>query len=167
MSVGRMGLREISLTLPNRPGTLAEVARTLAKDRINLAAIGVDSTPARGRVRLVVSDPDRGMALLAAAGYNPEVRELIAVRLEDRSGSFLRVLETLAKAKVNVQSVAILIARESNQPLVGFSCSDVARARTVLRRAGFASPLAERTMSNSDLLAATPTIPGESVGLLL
>ncbi|MGA8275494.1 MAG: ACT domain-containing protein [Thermoplasmata archaeon] len=162
-----MGLREISLTLPNRPGALAGVARTLAKDRINLAAIGVDSTPSRGRVRLVVSDPDRAVTLLAAAGYTPEVREMMAVRLEDRSGSFLRVLETLAKAKVNVQSVAILIARESNQPVVALSASDLAHARKVLRKAGFVPPLAERPMSNADLLAGAPTIPGESVGLLL
>jgi hypothetical protein len=162
-----MGLREITLTLPNRPGTLARVARALAKDRINLAAIGVDSTPSRGRVRLVVSDPDRAMTLLAAAGYTAEIREMMAVRLEDRSGSFLRVLEALAKAKVNVQSVAILIARESNQPVVALSASDLTRARRVLRKAGFAPPVAERPMSNSDLLAGAPTIPGESVGLLL
>ncbi|MCI4373255.1 MAG: ACT domain-containing protein [Thermoplasmata archaeon] len=162
-----MGLREISLTLPNRPGALAGVSRTLAKDRINLAAISVDSTVSRGRVRLVVSDPDRAVKLLEAAGYNPEVRELMAVRLEDRSGSFLRVLETLAKAKVNIQSVAILIARESNQPVVAFSATDLAQARKVLRRAGFAMPINDRPMSNSDLLAGAPTIPGESVGLLL
>jgi len=162
-----MGLREISLTLPNRPGALAGVSRTLAKERINLAAISVDSTPSRGRVRLVVSDPDRAVALLGEAGYTAEVRELMAVRLEDRSGSFLRVLEELAKAKVNVQSVAILIARESNQPVVALSADDLARARRVLRKAGFVTPLADRPMSNADLLGGAPTIPGESVGLLL
>jgi len=162
-----MGLREISLTLPNRPGALAGVARALAKDRINLAAIGVDSTVSRGRVRLIVSDPDRAVKLLSSAGYKPEVREMMAVRLEDRSGSFLRVLETLAKAKVNVQSVAILIARESNQPVAALSDSDLTRARKVLQKAGFASPGAERPMSNADVLAGAPTIPGESVGLLL
>lgn len=162
-----MGLREISLTLPNRPGALAGVARTLAKARINLAAISVDSTPSRGRVRLVVNDPDRAVALLEAAGYTAEVRELMVVQLEDRSGSFLRVLETLTKAQVNVQSVAILIARETNQPVVALSADDLARARRVLRRAGFVPPLAERPISNADLLGGIPTIPGESVGLLL
>jgi hypothetical protein len=162
-----MGLREISLTLPNRPGALAGVARTLAKDRINLAAISVDSTPTRGRVRLVVSDPDRATVLLTAAGYGVEVREMMAVRLEDRAGSFLRVLEALARAKVNIQSVAILLSREGNQPLVALSADDLPRARKVLRKAGFAAPLADRLVSNADLLASAPTIPGESVGLLL
>jgi len=162
-----MSLREISLTLPNRPGALAGVARTLAKERINLAAISVDSAAGRGRVRLVVNDPDRAMGLLSTAGYPVEVREMLAVRLEDRAGSFLRVLEVLAREKVNLQSVAILIAREGNHSLVALSANDLPRARRILQKAGFASQLAERLVSNADLLATAPTIPSESVGLHL
>ena len=162
-----MTLRELSLTLPNRPGALAGVARVLAKERINLAAISVDSAAGKGRVRLVVNDPDRAMSLLSSAGYDPEVREMMAVRLEDRAGSFLRVLEALARAKVNLQSVAILVAREGNQALVALSANDLTRARKVLRQAGFASTAAERLVSNADLLASAPSIPGETVGLLL
>jgi hypothetical protein len=162
-----MPLREISLTLPNRPGALAGVARVLAKERINLAAISVDSAAGKGRVRLIVSDPDRATALLARAGYDVEVREMLAIRLEDRAGRFLRVLDVLAREKVNIQSVAILVAREGNQPLVALSASDLPRARKVLQKAGFASPVAERIVSNEELLATAPSIPSESVGLLL
>lgn len=162
-----MALREISLTLPNRPGALAGVARTLAKERINLAAISVDSAAGKGRVRLIVNDPDRATAFLGSAGYEVEVREMIAVRLEDRSGSFLRVLETLAKERINIQSVAILVAREGNQTLVALSTNDLPRTRKLLHQTGLASRAAERLVSNDDLLAAAPAIPSESVGLLL
>jgi hypothetical protein len=162
-----MSLREISLTLPNRPGTLAGVAKTLAQERINLAAISVDSTGTRGKVRLIVSDPDRAMRLLAQNGYKAEVRDMLAVRLEDRAGSFLRVLEVLAQKKVNLQSVVILIAREGNQPLVALSTNDLDRARKILGDAGFTSTLADRLVSNPDLVAAAPSIPSESVGMLL
>jgi len=162
-----MVLREISLILPNRPGALEGVARTLADHAINLAAIGADSSPRAGRLRLIVSDPSRAVRLLKAAGYRLEVREMLAVRLEDRAGSFLRVLEVLAAAKVNIRSVALLVARDGNQPLVALSCNDLARARRLLHRAGFVSRAAEGLVSNGDLLTGTPTIPGQSVGLLL
>jgi hypothetical protein len=162
-----MSLREISLTLPNRPGTLAGVARVLAEARINLAAISVDSSSGKGRVRLVVSQPDRAVELLNAAGYQTEVREMLAVRLEDRSGSFLRVLEVLAKAKVNLQSAAILVAREGSHPVVALSTSNLDRARKLLTRNGFSSDGPEGLLTNSDLLAGAPTVPSESVGLLL
>ncbi len=162
-----MTLREISLTLPNRPGTLAGVARALAKERINLAAIGVDSSAGTGRVRLVVNDPERAVELLRAAGYEPEVRDMLVVRMEDRAGSFLRVLEVLAKEKVNLQSVAILVAREGNQPLVALSTDDLARTRRILQSAGFVSRAAEGIVAKGDLLVGASTIPPESVGLLL
>src|SRR5271170_3192041 len=113
-----MGLREISLTLPNRPGALAGVARVLAKERINLAAISVDSTPTRGRVRLIVSDPERAHRLLSEADYEVELREMLVIRLEDRAGMFLRVLDTLAQEKINIQNVAILLARDNGRALV-------------------------------------------------
>jgi len=162
-----MALREISLSLPNRPGALAGIARALAQERINLAAVSVDSSATKGRVRLIVSDPDRAMALLGVAGYKVEVREMIAVRLEDRAGMFLRVLETLAKEGINIQSVAILVAREGNQTLVALSTNDLARTRRLLHETGVASRAAERLVSNDDLLATAPSIPSESVGLFL
>jgi hypothetical protein len=162
-----MTLREISLTLPNRPGTLAGVARVLAEAHINLAAVSVDSTAGQGHVRLVVSDPDRAVELLNSAGYPTEVREMLAVRLEDRAGSFLRVLEILAKAKVNLQGAAILVAREGNHPVVALSTNNLDRARKLLADGGFSSDGSEGLLTNSDLLAGAPTVPTESVGLLL
>ncbi len=162
-----MPLREILLTLPNRPGTLAGVARILAEKRVNLAAISVDSTTGKGRVHLIAGDPDRATRLLSEAGYAVEVREMLAVRLEDRAGSFLQVLDALAKARVNIQSVVILVAREGNQPLVALSANDLAKARKVLERAGFASRLSVEGHSNDELIAAAPSIPFESVGLHL
>jgi len=162
-----MTLQELALELPNRPGALAAVARLLAKERINVAAISVDSTARKGHVRLVVSDPGRARTLLSSGGFRVETHELIAVRLEDRSGSFLQVLDALSSAKVNIQSVAILVVKEANQSLVAFSADDLPRARQVLRQGGFISEGAERLVSNRDLLAAAPGIPPESVGLLL
>jgi hypothetical protein len=162
-----MTLQELALELPNRPGALAAVARILAKERINLAALSVDSTARKGHVRLVVSDPARARSLLGGAGFRVETHEMIAVRLEDRSGSFLQVLEALSAASVNIQSVAILVVREGAQSLVAFSSDDLPRARQVLRQGGFISERAERLVSNRDLLAKAPAIPAESVGLLL
>lgn len=162
-----MALEELTLELPNRPGTLAGVAKILARERINLAAISVGSSGRRGNVRLVVNHPDRAKSLLEEAGYRVEIHEMLAVRLEDRSGSFLKVLEVLAHAKVNIRSVAILVVKDGSQSLVAFSSDDLPRARGVLDRAGFLSESAERLVTNADLLAAAPAIPSETVGLLL
>ena len=162
-----MSLIELALKLPNRPGALAAIARLLAEAKINLAAISVDSTGKVGSVRLIVSDPSAAALLLESSGYPVEQREMLAVHLEDRAGSFLKVLDVLAEAKVNIRSVAILVAREGSHSLVGLLTDDSAKARRLLQQAGFISEKAERLVSNSDLVAAAPAIPAESVGLLL
>jgi hypothetical protein len=162
-----MTLQELALELPNKPGTLVAVARILAQERINVAAISVDSSGRHGHVRLVVSDPKRARTALSQGGFRVETHELIAVRLEDRTGSFLQVLEALAHAHVNIQSVAILVVREAAQSLVALSVDDVPKARQALRQGAYLSESAERLVSNRDLLAAAPGIPNESVGLLL
>ena len=162
-----MGLEEIALRVGNRPGELASVARILARERINLAAISVDSTGKAGRVRMVVNRPERAVGLLTAAGLSVERHELIAVHLTDEAGSFLRVLDLLAKAKINVQSVMILLVREGGQILVALSTTNTARARSVLEKAGALSTAVETIVTNADLLASAPTIPEESVGMLL
>jgi hypothetical protein len=162
-----MVLLEIGLKVSNRPGELARVARILARERINLAAISVDSGGKAGHVRLIVNRPERAVGLLTAAGFAVESRELIAVHLSDESGSFLRVLDLLAESKVNVTSVAILVAREGSQSLIALSTTDVRKARRVLEKAGVLSESAERLASNADFLAYAPSIPSESVGLLM
>lgn len=162
-----MSLREIALSLPNRPGALAGVARVLAESRLNLAALSVTSDRSRGTVRIIVNDPTKALRGLKAAGFTGISRELLVVHLEDRAGTFLKVLEVLAQAKVNVQSVAILIVREGSQTLVAISVDDVTKGRAALRRSGSLSESAERLVTNADLLATPAVIPSESVGLLL
>lgn len=162
-----MALRELALRLANRPGQLARVARLLARERINLAAISVDSSGRSGHVRMIVNRPDEALGLLTAAGFTVESHELITVHLTDEAGSFLRILDLLSEARINIQSVAILVVRDGSESLVALSLSDVTKARKVLERAKVLSDAAEHLVSNADLLASAPSIPSESVGLLL
>ena len=164
-----MTLQEIALTLPNRPGVLAGAAKVLAESQINLAALSVTSDGEKGQVRLIVNDPKRALAALKAAHYKAASHELLVVHLEDRAGSFLRILELLAEAEINVQSVAILVTREGAQSLVAVSVdsSDLKKGRAILAGSGYISESAERLVTNADLLATPPGIPSESVGLLM
>lgn len=162
-----MALKEIALRMPNRPGQIARVARLLAEQRINIAAISLDSSGARSSVRLIPDRPDRAMTILEDAGFTVDCHDTIVVHLEDRAGSFLKVLDILAASKVNVESIAILVARDGAQSLAAIATDDIARARRVLQEAGFASGKGESLVTNADVLSSAPAIPSESVGLLL
>lgn len=160
-------LLEISFAIPNRPGSLAGVARRLAENRINLAAISVESAGRKGVVRLIVSRPERALHLLREFGYEPTSAQLLPVHLEERAGSLVQVLDFLAEAKINVRSVTLLVQREGSRSLVALGVSDPAKAVELLRKSGHYASGAERLVSNTDLVAVAPAIPSQSVGLLL
>jgi hypothetical protein len=162
-----MALKEIALRMPNRPGQIARVARLLAEQRINIAAISLDSSGARSSVRLIPDRPDRAMTILEDAGFTVDCHDTIVVHLEDRAGSFLKVLDILAASKVNVESIAILVARDGAHSLAAIATDDIVRARRVLQEGGFTSGKAEALVTNADVLSSAPAIPSESVGLLL
>jgi hypothetical protein len=162
-----MTIIEIATKLPDRPGSMASMVRHLAENRINLAAVTVERAGPQSSVRMIVNDPKRAVPLLKKAGYQVTTRELLVVHLEDRAGSLLRVLTQLAEADINVPSLTILVRRDGAKVLVAMAVDAPARARKILRSSGYYAPKAEDALSNSDLVAAAPSIPAESVGLLL
>jgi hypothetical protein len=153
--------------MPNRPGQLATVLRRLAQERINIAAVSVDSTRTQGHVRLVVSDPARALEILRQAELPVETKELITISLEDRPGSLLQALDVLSKGRINILSITLLVTRERARVLVALSVSDLPKARRLLTEGGFLSHPSARQLTNSDLLGITPSISSESVGMLL
>jgi hypothetical protein len=160
-------IQELSLRLPNRPGQLVEVLRRLAHERINIAAVSVDSTRSQGRVRLVVNDPGRALEILRDADFLVETRELITISLEDRPGSLLQALDVLAKGRINILSITLLVTRERSRVLVALSVNSPPKARRLLTEGGFLAHGGAKHITNADLLGVTPTIPSESVGMLL
>ncbi|MCI4347851.1 MAG: ACT domain-containing protein [Thermoplasmata archaeon] len=162
-----MPIQELSLRLPNRPGQLSGVLRRLAQERINIAAVSVDSTRAQGHVRLVVSDPVRALEILRDAEFLVETRELITIALEDRPGTLLQALDVLAKGQVNILSITLLVTRERARVLVALSVNNLPKARRLLTDGGYLSQDAVRRITNADLLGVAPSIPSESVGMLL
>lgn len=163
-----MAIESISLWLPNRPGVLRPVAQILAEGRINVASFSLSSAGARSHVRLVVDDTERALWLLRKAGHKVDSDEMLVVALEDRAGSFVKVLDVLAKHKLNLTGGTILVTRDRKRVLMGLQVANTPRARKLLQDAGFLSANAEQLVTNADLIGGT-VIESEtqSVGLLM
>ena len=59
-------VKQLSLFLENKPGTLAAVCKALADEKINIQAISVSDAVDHAVVRMVVSDPRRAASLPGA-----------------------------------------------------------------------------------------------------
>lgn len=94
--------RQLSLILENRPGVLAEVCSDLASHKINIHGITVANLVDHSVVRMVVSDPNRAIHLLGAAGVLVFESEVLAVEADNTPGKLADIATRLGKAKVNI-----------------------------------------------------------------
>jgi hypothetical protein len=124
--------RQLSLILENRPGVLADVSADLAGHSINIEAIHIANLADHCVVRLVVSDPQRALHLLGAAGTLVFETEVLAVSLPHRPGALAEVARALGKARVNIDYLYGTSVPRARQSTVYLRVSDVARAKRAL-----------------------------------
>lgn len=101
-------MTEFTIHLPNRPGSLADLAERLAEVGINieaLAAIGIDSS---GTVKLIVDDEVSTRRLLDHNGLTFEERRVMTTMLPNRPGSVAAMTRQLADAGLNIDAMYLL-----------------------------------------------------------
>ncbi len=101
-------MTEFTVHLPNRPGSLADLAERIAAFGINieaLAAIGMDDT---GTVRLIVDDVATARRMLEHHGLPFEERRVITTVLPDRPGSVAAMTRQLADSGMNIDAMYLL-----------------------------------------------------------
>lgn len=91
---------EIRLRLPNSPGALAAVCRTLADERIQILALALDTN---GRLRLVADSHARAVVALQGAHHKVTEGRVLVTVLPHATGGAAPILRQIADAGVNVE----------------------------------------------------------------
>ncbi|MGD0550593.1 MAG: ACT domain-containing protein [Candidatus Bathyarchaeia archaeon] len=74
-------LTQIVVALQNKPGTLAKLCSTLKDAGVNISAVDGAVIAGRGKVRLLVDNPDKAKDALKAAKIRFSEEEAIAIEL--------------------------------------------------------------------------------------
>lgn len=131
-----MSVKQISVFLENKPGTLCEMTRILAQNGIDMRAFSLAETSDFGIARMMVDDVYKTATVLKDEGYISTVSEVLAVRMEDVPGGLHQVLSTLAETGVNVEYVYAFVGRKSGDAYLIFKVADPSRAESVLALKG-------------------------------
>jgi len=118
---------EFTLTLEDKPGTLADVAEALGKAGVNIDAMQGMATGGKGMVSLVTNNPDGAKKVFDAAGLMTTSREMLLVKLEDKPGALGKLARAMANAGVNITSGYIAMSGT-----VVLGVSDMAAAEKVV-----------------------------------
>lgn len=129
-------IRQISVFLDNRPGSLAEMARFLSDRQINLRALSLAETRDFGTARLIVADTDQCADALRNGGYHFIETDVIAVAVFDRPGGMADVLEIIAGEQINVEYVYATVMKLDDRAIIILRVENPSRAAMILQAKG-------------------------------
>ncbi len=126
-------VKQLAVTLENRPGALAQLCSELAKMAINIGGVSVCEAKGAGVARLLVSDLDAARKVCDALRLSYVVEDALAVIMGHRPGSLGRLTRKLAEKGINVEYLYGSILKGSKRALIVLGVSDLARASEIAR----------------------------------
>jgi len=123
--------KEFSVTLDDRPGTLAKATDAIAKAGINIE--GFCAVPSgkegKGTFHVVTKDPANTRKALEAAGFKvQDERDAAIIDVEDRPGTAAQIFRRLAQNELNLGPTYSL-----TQNRIVISADDFSKLRETLQ----------------------------------
>ena len=132
-----MAIKQLTVFIQNKKGTVVSVTEILAKNNINLRALSIAETQDFGILRLIVNDEAAAEKVLKENGYLIKVIDVVGVKIGDEPGKLTAALDVLDKANINVEYLYAFMARTEKHAYVVLRVEDNAEAESVLISAGF------------------------------
>jgi hypothetical protein len=132
-----MAIKQLTVFVQNKKGTVVSVTDILSKNNINLRALSIAETQDFGILRLIVNDEKAAEAVLRENGYLIKVIDVVGVKIGDAPGKLTEALDVLDKADINVEYLYAFMARTEKHAYVVLRVEDNTVAESVLTGAGF------------------------------
>jgi len=122
-------VREFQLTVRNQPGSFAKVASALAEVGVGIEVAAGMGRRNEGLIRLVADDAAKARKVLVSLGISFEEKEVLVVEVGSHPRELAGVLDRLANAGINVESVYAAVGRNK----LVLAVDEIDRAKDVLR----------------------------------
>ena len=132
-----MSIKQISVFLENKPGSLKAMTDVLAKHKIDMRALSLAETSDFGIARVIVNDVFTAATVLKDEGFIHNVTTVLGVAIPDEAGGLAKVLAVLEEAAVNVEYMyAFLGGSSAEHAYMIFKVQDRKAAAAALRSKG-------------------------------
>lgn len=98
-----MKIKQISVFLENKTGSLDKPCQILAENGISISALTLADTKEFGILRLVVKDWEKALAVLTQAGFMAKTTDVAAVEVDHKAGSLAAVLKLISKHGIGIE----------------------------------------------------------------
>ena len=132
-----MAIKQISVFLENKPGTLKEMTKVLADGGVDMNALSLAETKDFGIVRIIVDDVYGTVNVLREAGFVCSMTPVVGVMIPDVVGGLDHVLEVLSNADINLEYMyASLGGKKHDDAYMIMRVENCEKAEKALRAAG-------------------------------
>ena len=132
-----MSLKQLTVFVENKQGSLVDITDTLAENNVNLRALSIADTQDFGLLRLIVNDNDTAVSSLSDKGYVLKITDVVGVKIGYAPGKLSKALSVLAEAGINVEYLYAFMARTEKHAYVVLRPTDNGAAEAALEAAGF------------------------------
>jgi len=122
--------KEFTITVDNRPGAVAEIARTLGNARVNILALLATAQGASGTVQLIAEDARRAKKALDEARFSYQETIAEEYELPNKPGALAQHLDRLAAKGVNLNSIHATASKGGKKAVVVYTAEAVAKTAT-------------------------------------
>ncbi|MFQ5945886.1 MAG: ACT domain-containing protein [Anaerolineae bacterium] len=122
---------EFSVTLEDRPGTLADLGEALGGAGVNIRSLAGFVVEGKGLMKMVTDNDAATRSALSAAGISYSDREVLELTFDDRPGELGRFARKMADAGINIDS-GFLLGSEGGKTQVAVGVDKLEEAKTLV-----------------------------------
>ncbi|MBQ0002166.1 MAG: amino acid-binding protein [Treponema sp.] len=131
-----MAIKQISIFLENKQGTLVKITQTFTDLKVNLRAMSLADSSDFGIARIIVDNPEEFSDELTKKDYIVKINEVLAIEIPDEVGSLNRILRLLAENDRNVEYMYGFTGKKTGSAYMIMRTTDVEKAQSVLKSNG-------------------------------
>lgn len=113
-----MKIKQLSVFLENRKGSLSKPLELLSNNNINIRAMSMADTSEFCILRLVVNDPLKGKEILEENNFLVKVTDIIGVEMNDAPGGLTEVLKVLKDNEIDLEYLYAFTHDKTNKAIL-------------------------------------------------
>lgn len=111
-------IQQVSVFLENKVGRLENILQILYDNDINLRSISVAETTDYGVFRLILDKPELAVEKLKEDGLMVKETDVLAVEIDDKTGSMLNVIKELSQANISIEYTYSCLPLDENKVII-------------------------------------------------
>ena len=129
-----MKIKQLSIFLQNRMGSLSKPLEILTKSDVNIRAMCMADTSEFGILRLVVDNPEKGKEELEKNNFLVKITDIIGVEMNDSPGGLTSVLKVIRENEIDLEYLYAFTHEKEGKAILLLHAEDIDNLISILQK---------------------------------